>query len=81
MCLLHLRKCLIQLESSEKEVSISQAGDSVVRLCPPLVVTADEIDTCVRILGEAVADVEKDPKGAYNEARRWMQIDDGEVDG
>lgn len=60
---------------------VLEAGDSVVRLCPPLVVTADEIDTCVRLLGEAVAEVARDPKKAYNEARRWMQIDDGEVDG
>jgi len=60
---------------------VLEAGDSVVRLCPPLVVTADEIDTCVRIFSEAVAAVAADPKKAYEESRRWMSIDDGEVDG
>ncbi|MEP7379706.1 MAG: hypothetical protein ABI725_09130, partial [Chloroflexota bacterium] len=59
---------------------VLEAGENVVRLCPPLVVTADEIDTCVRILGEAVAAVAKDPKSAYEDSRRWMSIDDGEVD-
>ncbi|MDL2334846.1 MAG: aminotransferase class III-fold pyridoxal phosphate-dependent enzyme [Chloroflexota bacterium] len=60
---------------------VLEAGENVVRLCPPLVVTADEIDTCVRILGEAVATVAKAPKSTYDESRRWMSIDDGEVDG
>jgi 4-aminobutyrate aminotransferase len=60
---------------------VLEAGENVVRLCPPLVVTADEIDTCVRILGESIADVAGDPKRAYDESRKWMSIDDGEVDG
>jgi 4-aminobutyrate aminotransferase len=60
---------------------VLEAGDSVVRLCPPLVVTADEIDTCVRLFGESVAEVARDPQKAYDESRRWMSIDDGEVDG
>jgi 4-aminobutyrate aminotransferase len=71
----------VQWECFTRGLLVLEAGDSVVRLCPPLVVTADEIDTCVRIFGEAVAAVARDPKKAYNEARRWMQIDDGEVDG
>jgi hypothetical protein len=50
-------------------------------MCPPLVVTAEEIDTCVRLFTEAVAEVAKDPTRAYDESRRWMSIDDGEVDG
>jgi 4-aminobutyrate aminotransferase len=60
---------------------VLEAGESVVRMCPPLVVTADEVDTCVRIFTDAVAEVAKDPTNAYAESRRWMSIDDGEVDG
>jgi hypothetical protein len=60
---------------------VLEAGDSVVRMCPPLVVTAEEIDTCVRLFAEAVAEVAKDPAHAYDQSRRWMSIDDGEVDG
>jgi 4-aminobutyrate aminotransferase len=60
---------------------VLEAGENVVRLCPPLVVTADEIDTAVRIIGEAVAQVAKDPAMAYDESRKWLSIADGEVDG
>jgi 4-aminobutyrate aminotransferase len=60
---------------------VLEAGDSVVRMCPPLVVTAQEIDTCVRLFTEAVVEVATNPTRAYNESRRWMSIDDGEVDG
>jgi len=60
---------------------VLEAGENVVRLCPPLVVSAAEIDIAVRIMGEAVAEVAKDPKGAYDKSRRWMSIADGEVDG
>ncbi len=34
---------------------VLQAGKSCVRLSPPLIVTADEVDTAVRILSEAIA--------------------------
>ena len=33
-------------------------GDNTVRFCPPLVVTAEEVDTCLRLFEEAVAEVE-----------------------
>ncbi|HEV8374862.1 MAG TPA: acetyl ornithine aminotransferase family protein [Candidatus Polarisedimenticolia bacterium] len=33
-------------------------GDNTVRFCPPLVVTSDEVDTCLGIFEEAVAEAE-----------------------
>jgi 4-aminobutyrate aminotransferase len=33
-------------------------GDNTVRFCPPLVVSAEEVETCLRIFEEAVAEVE-----------------------
>ena len=59
---------------------VLEAGDNVVRLCPPLVVSAEEVDTCLRLFAEAVAEVARDPQRAYDEARRWLSIDDGGVD-
>ncbi len=41
----------------QRGLLVLQAGDDVVRMSPPLVVTADEVDTAVRIFGEAVAEV------------------------
>jgi 4-aminobutyrate aminotransferase len=32
-------------------------GDNTVRFCPPLVVTSEEVDTCLRLFEEAVAEV------------------------
>ena len=58
-----------------------EAGDDVVRLSPPLIVDAAEVDTCVRIFSEAVAEVARDPRGAFARAKKWEQIDDGEVAG
>ena len=33
------------------------AGRNTVRFCPPLVLTADEADTAVRLFGEALSEV------------------------
>jgi len=35
-------------------------GDNTVRFCPPLVVSAAEVDTCLRIFEEAVTEVESE---------------------
>ena len=39
----------------ERGLLVLQSGKSCVRLSPPLIVTADEVDTAVRILTEAIA--------------------------
>jgi 4-aminobutyrate aminotransferase len=71
----------VQWACFERGLLVLEAGDDVVRLSPPLIVDADEVDTAVRIFSEAVADVARDPRQAYETARQWEQIDDGEVDG
>ncbi len=45
----------------ERGLLLLGCGDNTVRFCPPLVVTGEEIDTCVRIFEEAVAEVEAQP--------------------
>ncbi len=71
----------VQWACFTRGLMVLEAGEDVVRMSPPLVVTADEMDTATRIFGEAVAAVAADPASAYAESRRWMSIDDGEVDG
>jgi 4-aminobutyrate aminotransferase len=71
----------VQWAAFQRGLLVLEAGDDVVRMCPPLVVTSDDVDTAVRILGEAVGEVARDPQGAYREAMRWLDIHDGEVDG
>ncbi|MEX2547636.1 MAG: aminotransferase class III-fold pyridoxal phosphate-dependent enzyme [Chloroflexota bacterium] len=60
---------------------VLEAGDDVVRMSPPLVIDSNDVDTAVRIFGEAVAAVAADPARAYREAEKWGATDDGEVDG
>jgi 4-aminobutyrate aminotransferase len=71
----------VQWACFERGLLVLEAGDDVVRLCPPLIVGSNDVDTCVRIFSEAVAAVAQDPAAAYREARKWENIDDGEVGG
>lgn len=71
----------VQWAAFERGLLVLEAGDDVVRLSPPLIVDEGEVETAVRIFGEAVHDVARDPRGAYQRAKRWEQIDDGEVAG
>ena len=36
---------------------IVRAGADLIVVCPPLIVTREQIDTIVRVLGEAIAEV------------------------
>lgn len=71
----------VQWACFERGLLVLEAGDDVVRLSPPLIVNAQDVATCARIFSEAVAEVERDPRRAFAEARKWERIDDGEVDG
>ena len=71
----------VQWAAFERGLLVLEAGDDVVRLSPPLVVDETDVDTAVRIFGEAVDEVARDPRGAYQRAKKWENIDDGEVDG
>jgi 4-aminobutyrate aminotransferase len=71
----------VQWACFTRGLMVLEAGEDVVRMSPPLVVTADEMDTATHIFGEAVAAVAVDPTRAYHDARKWGALDDGEVDG
>ena len=71
----------VQWACFERGLLVLEAGDDVVRLCPPLIVDSNDVDTCVSIFSDAVAEVAKDPAHAFREARKWENIDDGEVAG
>ena len=70
----------VQWACFQRGLLVLEAGDDVVRLCPPLVVNEAEIDTAVWLLGEAVAAVAADPGKALGEAHRWG-ADQPDVDG
>ncbi len=60
---------------------VLECGVQTVRLCPPLVASASDVDTAVRIFGEAVADVAAHPSEVAREADAAGALHDGEVAG
>ena len=71
----------IQWAAFQRGLLVLEAGDDVVRMCPPLVITSDDVDKAVRLFGEAVDYVATDTQKAYGEAMRWLDIHETEVDG
>jgi 4-aminobutyrate aminotransferase len=47
----------VQLACFRRGLLVLEAGESAVRLSPPLVVTADQCRTALRLFGEAVEEV------------------------
>ena len=45
----------VQQAAFERGLLVLEAGETVVRMSPPLVVTAEEVETGLRLFGEAVA--------------------------
>jgi 4-aminobutyrate aminotransferase len=71
----------VQWACFQRGLLVLECGKQTVRLCPPLVVSAAEVDTAVRIFGEAVEAVATHPKEIARQAAAAGAIHDGEVDG
>ena len=71
----------VQWQALQRGLLVLEAGDDCVRLSPPLIVSADEVSTAVRLFGEAVAEVERDPAAAVREAHRAGAADEEHVGG
>ncbi len=63
----------VQWAAFQRGLLVLEAGDDVVRMSPPLIVTADEVDTAVGLFGDAIAAVENDPAGVYHSAVKWTE--------
>jgi len=64
----------VQLAAFRRGLLVLQAGDDCVRISPPLVITADEIDTGVRLFSEAVEEVARDRPGALADVREAASL-------
>jgi 4-aminobutyrate aminotransferase len=60
---------------------VLECGRQTVRLCPPLIATADDVATALRIFGEAVEAVATHPSEVARQAAAAGALHDGEVDG
>jgi 4-aminobutyrate aminotransferase len=60
---------------------VLECGKQTVRLCPPLIASADDIETALRIFGDAVDAVASHPAEIARQAAAAGAMHDGEVDG
>jgi 4-aminobutyrate aminotransferase len=71
----------VQLAAFKRGLLVLECGKQTVRMCPPLVASAEDIDTGVRIFGEAVEVVATHPSEIARQAAAAGAMHDGEVDG
>jgi 4-aminobutyrate aminotransferase len=71
----------VQFAAFERGLLVLECGKQTVRLCPPLIVSSDEIATGIRLFGEAVADVAARPEAVVQAAAAKGALHDGEVAG
>ena len=72
----------VQWACFKRGLLVLECGKQTVRLCPPLVASAADVETAVRIFGEAVEAVASHPKELARQAAAAGALHpDGEVDG
>jgi hypothetical protein len=60
---------------------VLECGKQTVRLCPPLIASETDVETALRIFGEAVEAVATHPAEIARQATAARALHDGEVAG
>jgi 4-aminobutyrate aminotransferase len=71
----------VQFAAFERGLLVLECGKQTVRMCPPLIVSADEMATALRIFGEAIAAVAAHPAEIIEDAAEAEALHEGEVAG
>jgi 4-aminobutyrate aminotransferase len=71
----------VQFACFKRGLLVLECGRQTVRMCPPLIATADDVATALRIFGEAVEVVATHPSEIARQAKAAAALHDGEVDG
>jgi 4-aminobutyrate aminotransferase len=71
----------VQWACFQRGLLVLECGKQTVRLCPPLVASASDVETAVRIFGEAVGEAAANPSGVAQQAAAAGAMHEGEVDG
>jgi 4-aminobutyrate aminotransferase len=71
----------VQWACFQRGLLVLECGKQTVRLCPPLIASEADVETALRIFGEAVADVAAHPAEIAREAAASGAMHDGEVAG
>jgi 4-aminobutyrate aminotransferase len=53
----------VQMAAFARGLLVLECGESSLRLCPPLIVDAESVDTAIRLFGEAIVASERPRKG------------------
>ena len=53
----------VELEAFERGLLVLECGEATIRLCPPLIVDAEAVDTAVRLFAEAIAATARPTEG------------------
>ena len=67
----------VQWACFQRGLLVLECGAQTVRLCPPLVASASDVDTAVRIFGDAVADVTAHPSEVARQAAAAGALHEG----
>ena len=70
----------VQLAAFQRGLLVLECGKQTVRMCPPLVASQDDIETGIRIFGDAVEVVATHPSEIERQAAAAGALHDGEVD-
>jgi 4-aminobutyrate aminotransferase len=71
----------VQWACFQRGLLVLECGKQTVRLCPPLIASASDIETGVRIFGEAVVEVSANPSAVAGHAEAAGALHAGEVAG
>jgi len=71
----------VQWSCFKRGLLVLECGRQTVRLCPPLVASSSDVETAVRIFGEAAAEVAAHPSEIARQAAAAGAMHDGEVAG
>ena len=70
----------VQWACFQRGLLVLECGKQTVRLCPPLVASGRDVETALRIFGEAVEAVATHPAERVHQAGAGGTLDNGEVD-
>ena len=71
----------VQFAAFKRGLLVLECGKQTVRMCPPLVASATDVETAVQIFSEAVEVVASHPREIARQAGAAGAMHDGEVAG
>jgi 4-aminobutyrate aminotransferase len=71
----------VQWACFQRGLLVLEAGEAVVRMSPPLIISSAQVETAVKLFSQAVEAVSRDPAKSLHDARKWGDVDEVYVAG